>query len=58
MKKNENSNENFTIGYIGRIRDIVGLRFEKLGFKLESKPKILLAGDGVKVNEVMSPDTF
>ena len=53
MKKNEDRNENFTIGYIGRIRDIVG--FEVLrnwASKLESKPKILLAGDGVNVNQV------
>ena len=55
MKKNEARNETFTIGYIGRIRDIVG--FEVLrnwASKLESKPRILLAGDGVKVNEARS----
>jgi len=55
VKKNEGRNGTFTIGYIGKIRDVVG--FEVLrnwASKLESRPRILLAGDGVKVNEVRS----
>lgn len=43
----------FTLGYIGRIRDTVGFEVLKnWASRLESKPRILLAGDGVKVDEV------